>query len=176
MKLNQLFLFSLVLFVSQANATTYYVSTSGSTSSSSCSSASPCRTIMQAYAKTKPGDTVIVKAGVYTHYTPKAGNLFNRSGTSALPIVVKSETLRGAVIDLQNKTDANFGVWMSGSYNTIQGFRIRNGYGGGIEVGGNYNKIIDNEISYNGTKGPMSSPYGQDGISGAGSYLTIDRN
>ncbi len=154
----------------------YYVSTAGRDTSDSCSNADPCRTIMEAYSKTIPGDTVIVKPGVYTDYKPDAGNLLNHSGNSTKPIVVMSETRNGAVIDFQNQPDSKFGFWVSGSYNTIRGFEIRNAYNGGIEVSGSNNKFIENEIHNNGNKMSLSSPYGQDGISGSGSDLVIDKN
>ncbi len=166
------FLFSVV---QSSFAASYFVSTKGSGSSTSCSLSDPCRSIMKAYSKVTAGDIVVVKPGVYTQYNSNYGNLLNKSGTSSKPITIISETPLGAIIDLQNKVHSC--LFITGSYHVIQGFRIRNGYSGGIELReGHSNKIIKNEIYNNGTEVPLSDRYGQDGISGSGNNATIDGN
>ncbi len=153
----------------------HYVSANGGNDSSGpCTSMAPCRTIRAAYLKAKPGDAVIVKAGVYSDET-SFGVLLDSDGTASLPITVISEVPRGAIIDMKNKLDT-FGVYIGGDYNILKGFKIRNGYRGGIELKGKFVKILENEISNNGNTVPLSSVYGQDGISGIGDGAIISRN
>ena len=91
----------LVFFESvEANATTYYVATTGNDSSSG-TSASPWRNPQKCAAyPVKAGDTCLVRRGTYYAPTGKTVvvyvNSSSASGTSSLPITIKSETPLGA--------------------------------------------------------------------------------
>ena len=157
---------------------TYYVAKTGSDISGTGTMEKPFKTIPHGYSKINPGDTLIVRAGVYNEYRPNYGLHFNKKTTSASkPIIIKSEVKGAAIIDLLNKPDAQSGIWLSGHYHTIDGFKIRNAVNGVI-VYGNYNKIVRNEIYNNGNGGDPKSIYGQSGVfSGDYSYNNIyDRN
>lgn len=146
-----------------ANGATYYVSKTGNDASSGTLSA-PFRTISFAYSKLVPGDTLIVRPGVYSEYKPNYGIHLDRSGTSDAPILLKSETPGGAIIDLLNKSDSNHGLYITGSYISIEGFKIRNAYLGGATIYGSHIQLLGNEIYNNGNVGDPASAYGQDGI------------
>lgn len=153
------------LVLNSAQAATYYVAKTGIDSSSTPgTSTKPFKSIFYGYSRVSPGDTLIVKAGIYSEYKPKYGLQFNNKTASASkPITVKAEVRGAAIIDLLNKGDASSGIWLSGSYHIIDGFRIRNATNGMV-VYGNYNKILRNEIYNNGNGGDPKSIYGQSGI------------
>ena len=93
----------LLLLGGQAFAATYYVSPSGNDSSSGSVNA-PFRSIQKAADIVNPGDTVIVKNGVYTD-TNGDGMIvnLNREGTSSNWITFKSENKWGAVLNGQSQ-------------------------------------------------------------------------
>jgi len=153
---------SLVLVLVRTKAADLYVSTSGSDSNAG-SSAQPFRTITQAYTRAAPGLTIHVAPGVYGDYTSRWGIHLGASGTPASPIVLKSDVPGGAVIDGQNASNRNQGFYIDGSYNTVDGFEIRNAPHGGIAIYGNGNRIINNEIHHNGNPA-TNSTNGQDGV------------
>lgn len=159
-----LFVGLLLLAVSlDSMAATYYVATTGSDTNPG-SLAAPFKTIPYGYSKLNPGDTLIVKSGIYSEYQKDYGVHFNRSGTVNAPITVKSEVPGGAIIDLLNKPDSFHALFVDAHYNVIQDFKLRNAFLGGIALYGSYNKFIGNEIYNNGNVGDPASSYGQDGI------------
>ena len=95
---------SIFILLGNASATTYYVSPTGSDSSSGTSS-SPFKTIQKAADIVNPGDTVIVRDGTYTDTD---GDDFivkiSRSGTSSAWVTFKSENKWGAVLDGRSNT------------------------------------------------------------------------
>src|SRR5262249_45607724 len=141
---------------------TLYVSTSGSDSNPGTSS-QPCRTIGHAYSLASAGTTIIVKAGTYTDYNSGWGIHLGKSGSSSSPITLKSEVQGGAVIDGQNASDRNVGIYIDGSYNIVDGFEIKNGPHGGITIWANNNQILNCNIHNNGNPA-SSSTQGQDGV------------
>src|SRR5260221_14327464 len=116
-KLSLLFL---TLPVVGAQATTLYVSTSGSDSNPG-TSAQPFRTITHAYGLASAGTTIMVMPGVYTDYQSGWGLHLGKSGTASSPIVLQSQVRGGAVIDGQNASDRNQGIYIDGSYNVVDG-------------------------------------------------------
>jgi hypothetical protein len=139
-----------------------YVSTQGSDANAGTSS-QPFRTITKAYSIASAGSTIIVMPGTYTDYTSGWGIRLGKSGTASSPIVLKSQTRGGAIIDGQNASDRNVCFYVDGSYNVVDGFEIRNGPNGGIKVWGNSNRFINNEIHHNGNPASTSTN-GKDGI------------
>jgi hypothetical protein len=111
----------------------------------------PLRTIGRAYSLAVPGVTIIVMPGVYTDYTSGWGLHLDKSGTASSPIVLRSQVRGGAVIDGQNATDRNLGIYLDGSYHIIDGFEIKRGPMGGIKIWGSYNQILNNDIHHNGS-------------------------
>jgi hypothetical protein len=148
----------LLLAANLQAATTYYVSNSGSNGNNGTSA--PFQTITYALTKaTNSGDVIIVKPGRYTDYESGWG-LHLRANNSG--ITLQSEVPGQAIIDFQNISDAHDGVYIEASNVTIKGFKITNGWLGGISIFGNNNKIIGNEVYNNGTRADTN--FGQDGI------------
>jgi Bacterial Ig domain/Right handed beta helix region len=148
--------------VVHAYGATLYVATSGNDSNSGNSSA-PLRTIVKAYSLASAGTTIIVKAGTYTDYNSGWGLHLGKSGTSSSPITLQSEVQGGAIIDGQNASDRNVGIYIDGSYNIVDGFEIKNGPKGGITIWANNNQILNCNIHNNGNPA-SSSTQGQDGV------------
>ena len=152
----------LLLSVFHAGATDLYVSTQGNDANPG-TAAQPCRTITHGYSLARAGDTVHVLPGVYTDYTSGWGIHLGASGTATTPIVLKSDTKGGAVIDGLNAADRNVGFYIDGSYNFVDGFEIRNGPKGGITIWSNGNQIRNCNIHNNGNPS-SSSTDGRDGV------------
>ena len=153
---------SLAIGLAQAQAADLYVSTSGSDSNPG-TAASPFQTVTYAYSQASGGTTIHVQPGVYYDYTSDWGIHLGKSGSSSSPIVLHSETRGGAIIDGQNAADRNVGFYIDGSYNTVDGFVIRNCTLGGISIWANGNRIINNDIHNNGNPASTSTN-GRDGV------------
>src|SRR5437879_3752322 len=104
--------------VAGANAGTLYVSTAGNDSNAGTSS-QPLRTITKAYSLASSGTTILVMPGTYTEYQSGWGLHLGRSGSASSPITLKSQVAGGAVIDGQNASDRNVGIYIDGNYNII---------------------------------------------------------
>ncbi|MDD5673578.1 MAG: right-handed parallel beta-helix repeat-containing protein [Chitinivibrionales bacterium] len=144
------------VFMMAAQATTYYVATTGSDSFSG-SLNSPFRTITYAYSKVTAGDSILVQPGSYTDYSLGWGIYLNKNGTAGHPITLKSIVRGGAIIDGSGQLNRPAGIYLYGtSYNIVDGFIIRNcaNYGIGVFNDGAiavaYNRFVRNEI-YNAT-------------------------
>ena len=157
----RLALLILSLALVRAQGADFYVSTQGSDSNPG-TSAQPFRTITRAYSLAGPGVTINVMPGVYTDYQSGWGLHLGKSGTASSPIVLRSQVRGGAIIDGQNLSDRNKGIYLDGSYNIVDGFEIRGGPNGGITIWGNYNQILNNEIHHNGNPASTSTN-GKDG-------------
>jgi hypothetical protein len=85
LRLSRLIVFGLTLWSATAEATTYYVSTSGSDSANGTSISTPFRTIGKAASVVNPGDVVNVRGGTYGE------NVFlTRSGTAGNPVTFQA--------------------------------------------------------------------------------------
>ncbi len=131
----------LVFFESvEANATTYYVATTGNDSSSG-TSASPWRNPQKCAAyPVKAGDTCLVRRGTYYAPTGKTVvvyvNSSSASGTSSLPITIKSETPLGASLIIPSTSSTlNTAFYLTKPYYIIDGFDISGGANNGASVG-----------------------------------------
>jgi Right handed beta helix region len=129
-----------------------YVSTLGNDSNPGTAT-QPFRTLTRAYSVASAGTTIIVTPGVYTDYQSGWGLHFNKAGTAANPIVLRSQVKGGAVIDGQNASDRNKGIYLDGSYHIIDGFDIKGGPTHGIFIEGHFNQILNCEIHHNGNTG-----------------------
>ncbi|MBN1669794.1 MAG: right-handed parallel beta-helix repeat-containing protein [Kiritimatiellae bacterium] len=150
--------------VLSVRAAAYYVAVSGNDAGPGTAE-QPFRTITHAYGKVSPGDTIIVKPGTYTDYRPKYGlHLNNRSGSATQRITLKSEKKWGAVLDGEYRADRRNVIFLSGSYHTIDGFEMKNGPAGAMEIWGSHNTIINNHIHHNGNHADPADTYGKGGI------------
>ncbi len=132
MNLNQLFLFALVLFVSKAHATTYYVSPSGSDANAGTSTTRPWKTlarVAKAQSVLKPGDTIYFRGGDYliTSASPYFYSL-TTDGTSSSRITYKNYNGEKPVIVYdwrKNPPEKRFLLEVLGDYITIDGLGFR---------------------------------------------------
>lgn len=121
--------------IQEAPAATYYVSPDGSDSNSG-TMGSPFQTIQKAANIVNPGDTVIVRDGVYTD-TDKDGNIvfLTRGGTSGNWVVFRAEHKWGAVLDGQNHSTLTGWPVQNSGYIRIENFEFRNLKGGNLHAG-----------------------------------------
>jgi len=134
-----------------AHAATYYVSPSGSDSSSG-SSSSPFNTIQKAAGIVNPSDIVIVRDGTYTDTNgdKRVANL-NRGGKSGARITFRAENKWGAVIDCQN-VKSSYGMLIgSVGYIDIEDFEIKNCTAQAVmnNSGGDYITVYRNKLHHN---------------------------
>lgn len=165
----------LILFaaLTASGATDYYVSTDGDDDlNNGLSTNAPFATITHAYGEASAGSTIYVLPGTYTDYTSTWGLHLGSSGTAGNPITLKSTVLLGATIDGENASDRNQGIFLDGSYNTIDGFVITRGPKGGIHIEGNHNIIKNCEIHHNGNPANAS----ENGFDGAHTNPDTDSN
>src|SRR2546429_7491896 len=129
-----------------ANATTYYVATTGTDSNNGSSAGAAFATIQRCAAVMVAGDTCDVLSGTY-NLTSQLGT--GRSGTSGNPITFKSDTKWGAHIVAQPGISTN--VWYNtGDYVNVDGFDITvvptNTVGVFLKTDGNYNRFTNNRL------------------------------
>lgn len=107
-----------------------FVAVTGSDAGSGLSS-SPYRTINFAADSAAPGDTILVRDGLYPE-TPT----ITVSGSAGNVITIRAENFLGAVIDgLRTTENGIIRIFDEVDYLTIDGFDIRNGQTGGISIG-----------------------------------------
>ena len=112
-----------------ADASTYFLSPSGS-DSNACSSVSPCFTISHVDTLTHAGDTVILDNGTYSYGT----QTINSSGTSGNPITYQAATPCTGVpfgtpscsAIIHSSSGCQPGIQIFGGYVTFFGFQISN--------------------------------------------------
>jgi hypothetical protein len=114
----------LLLFCARLDAATYVVSPAGNDTAAG-TLAAPWKTLSHAAATAQAGDSVEVRAGVYSQPT-----VFTRSGTASAPIIFRAYEGEVPVIDgtsLTVGTGWSPLLWLQGVSNvTIQGFELRN--------------------------------------------------
>jgi parallel beta-helix repeat protein len=146
-------------------STNYYVNGTTGNDSNPGTLAQPFKTIVYAYSLATPGTTIIVMPGTYTEYQNIDGGLLylNKSGTAFQPITLKSQIKGQAIIDGQNSLNRRMGVFITGGYNILDGFEIKNAYIHGIVIWSNNNQILNNQIDHNGNlDGDVSGYPGED--------------
>lgn len=127
-----------LLLSAEAQATTYFVATTGSDSNNGLTSATAWRNPQKCVAAGSPlvaGDTCLVSAGSYTDpdgdgITIYATGSTSPAGTSAQPITLKSETPLGAIIQIPVTTlTGKRGINIQRPYYIIDGFQVTGGGG-----------------------------------------------
>jgi hypothetical protein len=123
-----------------AAAATYYV-TPGGADTNDGSAAAPFATIQWAADIVNPGDTVVIRDGVYT--SPRAEVVrVDRSGTAEQWITFRAENEWGAVLDGQDFATAQGVLLADGTgYLRFEGLQIRNTLGSGFAAGENTHDI-----------------------------------
>jgi hypothetical protein len=121
--------FFLLFFSTGVIGATYYVSPKGKDTANGSKSAS-WATIQYAASQAKPGDTVIVKDGVYTEASSSQQMVrISKSGTSSKWITFKAENKWGAVLDggpLGSEKYFGFVIANGSKYIRFEDFEIKN--------------------------------------------------
>ncbi|CAO4153371.1 right-handed parallel beta-helix repeat-containing protein [Methylorubrum extorquens] len=130
-------------------ASTFYVSPIGSDSQSGTLE-SPFASLEYAHAKAQPGDTILLRGGVYN---PLSGIDLKSDGTSGKPITIASFPGEHAVLDGSRLPQGDYVINMQdASWNHLVGVEIRNGSEGGLIMQGNsHDNIIEQlDVHHNG--------------------------
>lgn len=144
--------FGAVFFVapSLAKAADYYVSPSGSDSNPGTQSA-PFRKITYAYSRAVAGDRILALPGTYTDFDADWGLHLYKSGSPTAHITLKSTQRGGAILDGQNNPARPNGIYVDGSYNIVDGFKITRSLHNAVVIfAGSNNTFVNNEIYDNG--------------------------
>jgi hypothetical protein len=134
-----------IVSLSRMAATTLFVSQTGNDQDDG-SSIHPWRTIWHGIAMVGPGDTLLVRGGIYSEHlsTVRDGN------ATAGAITILALPGDPAIVDGANDDGAD-GLWLMHSYITISGLSFRNWRGEGILIQGAGNITVANgEISHCG--------------------------
>lgn len=114
------------------------------------SSTEPFATIQHASDIVKPGDTVIVRDGIYTDTNGDGFGVFlDRGGTSSQWVTFRSENARGAVLSGQNNTtDYGWGFGSNADHVVVEGFELTQFAHGGVWANSTSNNVVirGNEI------------------------------
>ena len=98
----------------------------------------PFKSIHQAAQVARPGDTVLVRRGVYSGQVK-----VSQSGRPGAPIIIRGE--RGAVID-GSRTRVDTLVDIGGSHVVFEGFEVRNASRTGIGLWGTFHTVVRKNI------------------------------
>ncbi|MEI6679695.1 MAG: hypothetical protein WCL21_13860, partial [Mariniphaga sp.] len=115
-----------------AISTNRYVATTGNDNNAG-TLAAPFLTIQKAANVANPGDSVIVRDGVYTTTGTQIASI-NRSGTAGSPIVFKSDHKFGAVLDGQNNKTTQGLYFSHVAYIIFENFEFRGFQDGAIKI------------------------------------------
>jgi hypothetical protein len=156
-----------------------YVAVAGNDANPGTSSA-PWRTIQHAADVANPGDTVIVRDGVYTGGATIV--TIDRSGTAAAWLVFRAANRWGAIIDGQNNSSTT-GFEINGNYIRVEGFEVRNTsryametYGGREDIAGNHDVVLIQNHLHDVGHICTGTTGGIVGVSAYSDNLTIERN
>jgi len=159
-----------------ARGATYYVSSEGKDDYDG-SVNSPFKTIQYAADLVNPGDTVVVRDGVYSGSSTNLVTV-KRSGTADAWITFRSENKWGAILDGSNVKHSCVG-FARVSYVSIEGFEIRNAPWGGLwsNAGAKHILVRGNHIHHIGNR-QTETHYGICGIfeGSKSSYHVYDGN
>jgi parallel beta-helix repeat protein len=142
--------------------TTYYVSTTGSNSSSG-SEASPFRSINHAvnYSGLKPGDTIIVKPGTYTEQV-----VMQKDGAANGYITLQSEVPGQALI--RPPSGGYSTVSIRADYVVVDGFDVQGGSGHGIDAESVHHTVVRNNTVHDSGGSGIQYNYSE--------FITIEGN
>jgi hypothetical protein len=136
------------------NAANYYVATTGSDTNPGTLS-QPFLSLQRGVNAAGPGDSIIVRNGTYRGGCASTSSYavsINKAGTASAWITLKAENQWGATLDAESACHSFINLGGSAAYWVIQGFRVINGYSGGIwsNSGASYITLRGNEIAYIG--------------------------
>ncbi len=180
------FMLAFMLFMGGQNTdvvagTNFYVGPTGDDSNPGTLS-QPFLTLQRGVNAAGPGDTIIVRDGTYRGGCSSTSSFavsINKAGASNAWITLKAENQWRATLDAENACHSFINLGANAAYWVIQGFRVVNGYSGGIwsNAGASYITLRGNEIAYIG-RHYLSSIVGICGsyANASSDHLTFDGN
>ena len=146
MKKNYLITLLLMIATFSVHATDYYVATTGSDSNSGTSLEEPFAKVTTAIGKAVAGDVIYIREGEYK-YAAKIS--LSRNGTAESPIQMMAYQKEKVIIDFSDMalSSSNRGFSLSGDYWIIKDLVIRRAGDNGMFISGSYN-TVENCIFY----------------------------
>ena len=156
---------------------TYYVSPQGDDKSNG-SMGSPFKTIQHGLDQVQPGDTLLIRGGVYHETT----DVFDKNGSSNAWYTVKNYqgedvTMTGDYkINWGGKTAPDAITFRNSSYWRIQGLKMTQYTGAGLYLTDNSSYIEMSDLKIWDLDYPVYRPYGTSGIDGENSKFCTVKN
>jgi hypothetical protein len=138
--IKKIILITLFIFSNNVNATTYFISTTGSDSHTGNSESQAWATFSHAIAAINAGDILVILSGTYNQSI-----VISKSGSYGSVITIGSQTDGAAIIDGQNTRQP---LSISGNYITFEGTVFKNSAGNVVDIEGNHN-ILRRCSAYN---------------------------
>lgn len=157
-----------VLLVTTQEPAIYFVANSGDDSNPGTASA-PFRSIQRAVDTAQPGDTVIVRDGVYGASSCSSSSSFavniSKAGSESANISIRAENPYGAILDAESLCHSYFNLARGAAYISISGFVITRGFWAGIWSNNNAHhiRISFNRFEFIGNR-TETSRYGMAGV------------
>lgn len=171
----QTFIYSKFMKVQASAARTIYVSTTGNDKNNG-SQWAPFATIQRGLDELQPGDTLLIRGGVYHETT----DVFNKNGSSNLWYTVKNYpgedvTMTGDYkLDWGGKSAPDAITFRNSSYWKIDGIKMTQYTGAGIYITDACTYIDMSNLTIWDLDYPIYRPYGTSGIDGENSgYCTV---
>lgn len=134
----------IILWAFPAQATTYYVATTGNDSNDGSSGSPWANPQKCAGSPVAAGDTCIVGNGTYTDTDSNGVVIYvsgsSPSGTAGNPITIQSANPGGATITMPSLNAGNSGFYITQPYWVIDGFTVTGGTDNGLST--SYNAIV----------------------------------
>ncbi len=143
-------LFVIIIGISRAFATDYYVAQSNGNDTNSGTQSQPVRTITRAYSLAVAGDRILVQPGTYTDYQAGWALVLNKNGTANSPITIKSLQKGQAILNATGQNNRDNVLAVEGNYHIIDGFTMIGSKFTAVHINGSNNKFINNELHHNG--------------------------
>ena len=149
---------------------TFYVSQTGNNNNNG-SIGSPFKTIQAGLDSLSPGDTLIIRGGVYTETT----DIFNKQGSQDAWFTIKSYS--GESVTMTGDYRLNWGgktapdaiTFRNSSYWKVEGIKVTQYTGAGIYITDRSHHIEMNDLKIWDLDYPVYRPYGTSGIDGENS-------
>jgi putative cell wall-binding protein len=158
------------------SGTTYYVSAKGNDKNEG-SIDKPFRTIKQGVKKLEPGDTLVIREGVYH----EAIEIYKKSGSSNAWYTIKGYPGENVVmtgdykLDIDGMKDPDAITIRESSFWKVEGINVNKYTGAGIFISRSNNVELDN-LNISDLDYPIYRPYGTSGIDGESSNFCTVKN
>ncbi|WP_340114553.1 right-handed parallel beta-helix repeat-containing protein [Maribellus mangrovi] len=111
----------LIFFAGSIAAETYYVATDGDNGNAGTSIDAPFKTITKAISVMEPGDTILVRGGVYINYSTIR---ISKSGTAEAKCYLLAYGDERPILDFSRQDFGDRGISLTGSYWYVKGIDV----------------------------------------------------